>query len=398
MSRTTFQTGSLYRVPNREGHRWVLRFNKDGQRKAVTIGNDITLPSLNDARRKAAQIMPGVNDNNTVYTFGELAAKYETDELGLIKDATLRAQTISSYRSNLKHISEKWENVPLDAMLKDLMAIQAWLRDLKTFPTEDRTTRGKAIKGRPARPLAKKSKQAVKALLHRLVNCAMKWGYLPVQANPIGLVEVKVIGIQPKKRLKIPLTVTQFFKLMNDPNLSEHVKVMAKLSMFLGLRISEVLGLRWEAIDLEGCTINIELSSVGKHINDTKSVESNTVLPLHDYLVLSLQQWKEKSVSTKGWVFESFVTDRPFHRDALQADHLAPAGDRNGIPGLGWHTFRHSHAKLLRVYKVASEVQMMLMRHADMKTTNDYGRDDGSLDLKREANTTLIDAILKEKG
>jgi integrase len=401
--RHTFQAGTVQPIETNKGKRWVLRYNKDGKRKALTIGTEMSLPTKADALREAARLMPGLTDNRMmVHTFGHLAAKYETDELGLTEianeEVTLRNQTVLSYKSQLRHIKERWSDVPLEEMLIDLMAIQNWLRDLKTFPTEDRVTRGKFIKGRPGRPLSKKSKQSVKALLHRMINCAMKWGYMPRQVNPIALIEIKTVGIQPRKRLKIPLTLNQFFKLMADKNLEEHVKVMSKLCLYLGLRISEVLGLKWDKIDLEAGTILIELSSVGKNIHNAKTAASDTILPLHQYLVETLIAWRSNSVSKNGWVFESFATGRPFHRDALQADHLAPAGSRNAIINLGWHTFRHTHVTLLRAEGIPSEVQMMLMRHADIRTTNEYGRDDGSLTLKREANTKLIEAILGKKG
>jgi integrase len=60
----------------------------------------------------------------------------------------------------------------------------------------------------------------------------------------------------------------------------------------------------------------------------------------------------------------------------------------------GWHTFRHTHIAVLRQTNAAPEVQMMLMRHADMRTTNSYGRDGGRLELKRPANQAVVDFIV----
>jgi len=59
----------------------------------------------------------------------------------------------------------------------------------------------------------------------------------------------------PAKRLKKPVTVEQYFKLRNYEKLEEHVRVMIDLCYLLGLRISEVLGLRWDDIDFAGRSI-----------------------------------------------------------------------------------------------------------------------------------------------
>jgi hypothetical protein len=39
---------------------------------------------------------------------------------------------------------------------------------------------------------------------------------------------------------------------------------------------------------------------------------------------------------------------------------------------------------------------MMLMRHADIKTTSEYGRDDGSMKVKREAREAMINKVFNE--
>jgi len=377
MSRLSFQTGTLVKVPTVKGFRWVLRYYRDGVQKAKTVGTHLTLPTEALARMKANELVPAINDTNPIYTFGQLVAKYELDEM------PSREDTAASYRSMLKHLSAGWSDVPVTDMLKNLMAIQSWLSDLK---------------GKTGKPLSKKTKQHIKALLHRIIECAMRWGYLPVDRNPISLVEVRVSGIQPKKRLKVPLTLGQLKFVFADKEIAHHVRVMISIAVFTGMRVSEILGLRWEDIDLAAGTVSIQRSFVGKFVGETKTQSSEAVLPLPDQLVTILATWQTEQPSINGWVFGSVTTGRPFHRDSLQADHLLPAGLRHGIQGLGWHTFRHSHIAYLREMKTAPEVQMMLMRHSDMRTTNSYGRDGGSLELKRPANQAVVDFIVGREG
>lgn len=392
--RKKFQRGSIEKVPTNTGFTWKLRYYKDGKKLAMTLGTNIDLPTEDAANRKAAEQLSIINDNRIVYTFGHLLERYIAEAL------PDRAQTGASYKSLLKHIKVKWADVPLDVMLKDLMAIQTWLSELKTRPTKDRNnSKGQLVKGRPARPLSKATKQHIKALLHRVLECGMRWGMLPIERNPISLIEVKTPKgtILPKKRLKVPLAISQVQTLMRDEEMSEHVRVMVKLAIGLGLRISEILGLRWDDINFNGKVVTIERSSVGKHLGDAKTETSRSVMPLHDYLVVTLLKWREDSPEVNGWVFGNLLTGRPFHRDSLQADHLLTAGRRCGIPSLGWHTFRHTHIALLRQASVTPEVQMMMMRHANIETTNEYGRDGGSLELKRPANEAVMKLLLSGK-
>lgn len=386
MSRASFQNGSLVKVEKKRGFSWVLRYkDADGKHKAKRIGTDRTLPTEVMARNKAAELVPSINSNAIAYTFGELVEKYIATEL------PARVDTAASYQSCIKHLKAKYGDTPLTEMLRDLMAIQTWLQNLQTVATETQ----------PARHLSKKTKQNIKAVLHRIIECAMRWGYLPVDRNPVSLVEIKdpkaergMKLVLPRKRLKVPLSIAEYKKLVEDPLLCQHVRVMVVLAMCLGLRISEILGLRWTDIDFEALTISIERSSVGKHIDATKSDESEAILPLHPHVADVLRVWLQAEEPINGWVFGSAATGRPFHRDSLQEDHLAPAGLRSGISGLGWHTFRHTHIAVLRQCKTPGDVQTILMRHADAKTTAEYGRDGGQLELKRPANRLLVEAVV----
>ena len=383
MNYTSFQSGILVKRSTAKGFTWILRYTKDGKRKALILGKSDELPTEKDAKRKMSTMVTVINESKIVYTFGQLVERYIDEEI------PSRPQTASSYKSNIKYLMAQYGDMKLEAMLKDLMSIQTWLGDLKTSP------KGLSYKAGPApRPLSKKTKQNIKATLHRIIECAMRWGYLPVERNPIGLVEVKVKGIQPAKRLKHPLTMEQIHKLLEYKELSAHVKTMIQLCVYLGLRISEVLGLKWEDIDFDNRVIHIQRGAVGSHIDETKSETSNSVLPIHQHVVDLLKAWSLAQPVVNGWVFGSIATGRPFHRDSLQQDHLLPAGVACGLTNLGWHTFRHTHINLLRQNGAPEAVQMMLMRHADMRTTNGYGVDDGSLEIKRPAHEALVDSIL----
>jgi integrase len=80
-----------------------------------------------------------------------------------------------------------------------------------------------------------------------LFEKAMLWELVPFERNPIGLVELKEVS----RRLKPPRILTQheFVDLLNQ--LLQPYRSMVLLAGCTGLRISEVLGLRWQSIEFE---------------------------------------------------------------------------------------------------------------------------------------------------
>lgn len=198
-----------------------------------------------------------------------------------------------------------------------------------------------------------------------------------MQRNPIGLVEIK--GRAKRVRIHNLITRDQWHKLIADLELLPHIRTMIFIAMLLGLRASEILGLRWEDVDLENSTLWVRRSHVGKVVDDTKTEESEQQLPIHEDLALVLKTWREKNtdeeggdLSVNGWLFGNMATGRPFWRGMLQKDHLVPAGNAVGIPNLGWHDFRHTYRAMMRQEKISLEEQKTLMRHSDIRTTLGY--------------------------
>jgi hypothetical protein len=92
-------------------------------------------------------------------------------------------------------------------------------------------------------------------------------------------------------------------------------------------------------------------------------------------------------------IFANADTKRPVHGDAIQKDYLRPAGEKIGLQGMGWHSFRHTYRTLIDDIGTPLGVQQRLMRHADIKTTmNTYGS--AFEKTKRRANSRVADLVL----
>jgi len=227
--------------------------------------------------------------------------------------------TAAGYQSYLKrHIKPKWGSVAL-ADVKALQ-IKQWLESL---------------------PLAAKTRGQIKALLHLLFERAMLWGLIELQRNPLELVEVK--GISRRKRKPQTLAPEKFQELVAI--LREPYKTMVIVAMCTGLRVSEVLALRWEHIDFKAGLMLVQNGVVNGRIGRVKTEASQDEVPLDPAFARVLLDWKGNK--TEGLVFPSHVTGGCYYAGIIQRQILKPKGELVGIRGLGWHTFRHTYRSLL---------------------------------------------------
>src|SRR5262249_31106438 len=137
----------------------------------------------------------------------------------------LSYSTAAGYNSYLnRHVKPRWGSV----RLADVKALEVteWLKSL---------------------PLSPKTQGQVRALLHLLFERAMLWGLIELQRNPIELVKVKGTSKRQKRpQVLAPEKFQQLLAVLDDP-----YRTMAIVAMCTGLRVSEVLALRWEHIDFK---------------------------------------------------------------------------------------------------------------------------------------------------
>lgn len=115
-----------------------------------------------------------------------------------------------------------------------------------------------------------------------------------------------------------------------------------------GLRVSEILALRWSRIHFDRLTMIIKVKAVNGRIGRVKTEWAEDELPLDPDFAAELLGWKAQCRQTPGdSVFPSPVTDRCYHASPIQQDYIRPAALALGIEGVGWHTFRHTYRSWL---------------------------------------------------
>ena len=369
ITRNRYQQGSIRKVPRAKGFAWEYRYyvTSGGKRKLkMQTFNGKLYGTEADVRRAVGATVPRLNDATpytppVAVTFGALLDRYIAEEL------PPRKSTRDSYKSIIKnHLRPRWENMVLSDIKPAL--IHSWFQSLKLQPV---------------------SKGHVRSLMRLLFDRATLWEYLPLERrNPLELVKIKRVT----KRSKEPVVISyeQFRAVV--PKLPAHVNMMAVVSACLGLRVSEILGLKWSDIDWKKRTITIQRSAYRGAIEDTKTVSSNANLPLDPLLAGLLEKWRSAPDVDSEWLFANPATGMPYYSPSLQQKWIRPAAESIGIKGLGFHSLRHSYRSWLDAAGATPGVTKDLMRHSAIGQSFDYGR--ANSEEKRIANARVVNALL----
>jgi Phage integrase family len=140
----------------------------------------------------------------------------------------------------------------------------------------------------------------------------------------------------------IVLTIKQYQAFAGQ--LSDLHRTMVVAAMCSGMRISEVLALRWEQLDLSTGLIAVQPGVMNSRIVETDS--SGPQLPMDRFLVDTFSEWRNKS-SGSGLVFPSHITGRCYHPGPIQQDYFKPVARKLGMTGICWQTFPNSYKSWL---------------------------------------------------
>jgi len=374
-TRNTYQNGWVEIRPSKKHrlvfvYRWRERKPCGGYAKRTElIGPVSVLRTETNAWRAVEHRKLEINSEDSkgeAVTMNAVINRYLEEEL-----PELRHSTADAYRSYLtNHIKPRWGTHPISKMKP--LGVELWLKHIA---------------------LAPKTKGHLLNLLRVLFNCAMRWEFVDLGANPMKLVRVRG-GSKRTKEPKV-LNIPQFQKLVQE--LHDPYRTMVILDLATGLRCSELFALKWCDVIWDDLTLLVRRGIVDTVVSDVKTESSRAVIPLDPALAEVLLNWQRSTEFAKpeDWIFASpfKAGTMPWQPWRIQQRHIAPAALRCGIGQIGWHTFRHTFRSLLDETGAPLKVQQELMRHADIRTTmNIYGR--AMEKSKREAHGKVVRLVL----
>ncbi len=331
-------------ITRRADGRWMgrlsLGYGPDGKRIRKTFYGKTykeVLEKMNAARRDLDQGLRVATDRQTV-------AQFLTSWLEDTAKATLRPRTYASYQQvarlylipalGKRHLA-KLDPQHVQAMLNAMVA----------------------------RGLSPRTAQYARAVLRKALNQALKWGKVP--RNVAALVDAPRVE-QHDMRALTPDEARRFL----DAARGDRLEALYRVAVALGLRQGEILGLRWEDVDLDAGVLQVrkQAQRIGGMVQlvDPKTRRSRRTINLPKATIRQLKahrarQAQERLLAGSRWqdhglVFPSTI-GTPLEARNLVTRFKALL-QQAGLPDIRFHDLRHSCASLLIAQGVPARVIM----------------------------------------
>ncbi|MBP7706039.1 MAG: tyrosine-type recombinase/integrase [Candidatus Aminicenantes bacterium] len=213
-----------------------------------------------------------------------------------------------------------------------------------------------------AKGRARSSVNRYLALLRRMFTLAVDWGYAASRPR------FQLFSERDNFRERI-LTEEEELRLLSA--CPAYLADIVDIALNTGMRRGEILGLRWENVDLKRKTITL---------TRTKS-DRRREIPMNSIVRIALEGIKERGRSP--WVFPNPETGRPL-TDVKKS--FRAACKAAGVEGLRFHDLRHTFAtRLIEECDIVTLKE--LLGHSSVTVTERYAH--SSLDRK----TTAVGAL-----
>jgi len=357
MARRRFQSPK----PFKEGQFWWLRVwdtnpasNRKRQRLKLAPADMPVREVQKIAEEKLRPVNQGLILTGSAMNFGDFVTNtYNSAYLPLLSSSTQ-----DSYRG---HISKYLEPRFSHLCLRDLtrLTIQQYFSGMA---------------GKVSYPTISKIRDALSSILRSAVDV----DYLI--KNPM-----EGLRLPPDKRPRQPkptITPEQFHELVEL--VSEPYATMLYVSVWTGLRVSELIGLKWRCIHSD--SISVEERYFRGDWSVPKTPASAATIGVAPEVIARILRLKTitvrvragravrthklvKSASPDDLVFQSVQTGKPMNDQNVLKRHLKPSARKLGLSFVNWRCLRTSHATWLVQAGADPKSVQGQMRHSRISTT-----------------------------
>lgn len=270
---------------------------------------------------------------------------YLTDRWLPTKRSQLRPSTFDSYRRNIhNHVIPRLGAIPLQRLTAE---------DLDRFYA-DLLSSGR-LNGKGG-GLSAKSVRYIHSILRKAIADAHRKG--TIVRNVADVADPPKPSASAKKSEMRAWTPEQLRQFLDE--IADHRLVAAYfLAANTGMRRGEVLGLRWQDVDLDRGRLSVQQALVNiayeLHVSDVKTQSSRRVVDLDERTVAVLRSWRKRQLeeqilvgrrADEGALVFSQPDGAPVH-----PDHFSQVFERHvaksDLPRIRLHDLRHTHATIL---------------------------------------------------
>ena len=352
MTRRRFQRGSIYKRGKRKKV-WVARYCEDviksdgtlgRTRRSEVLGTVAEIPTRRQAEQLLAERLRKFNSPdyrpNSSRTFRDYAEAVWLPQML----PTLKYSTKKYYQYMLRvHLYPAFGHVQLRLINRD--AVHGFLSAKLRSGLSWRTVKG------------------LRTLFGAVMAAAESDELIPT--NPVRKTRLPRRGPVTDKAEIAPEKIQELLAALPEPSSS-----LAHLLVFTGLRIGELLALRWRNVDLERNELRVTQSVYDGHFDEPKTQRSRRSVPLGAKSIEILSARKRAGVNPETLVF---CTDSgtPLDRHNLVNRQLKPTCKKLGLTGVGWHWLRHANATLLDAVGTPLGTVQAILGHSTSEITRE---------------------------
>jgi integrase len=262
-------------------------------------------------------------------------------------EPTLRPRTADLYVQIVStHLAPAFARVPLSRLTPQL--VQHTYRDLLTAG------------------LSAKTVANVHGVLHRALEQAFRWRLVP--ANIADLVDPPRVPRHEMHALSPEQARHMLAAADGDP-----LEPLYRLAVTAGLRLGELLALRWPEVDLERHTLSVvatleQRTGYEPVVAEPKTARSRRQVQLGSATVEALRRHRQAQPGI-GFVFTR-SDGRPLSSSMVDKAWRG-LNDRAGVPAVRFHDLRHTAATLLLGRGVHPKIVSEMLGHATVAITLD---------------------------
>jgi integrase len=205
----------------------------------------------------------------------------------------------------------------------------------------------------------------VHRMLHNAFKLALRWGAMPQNTTEL------VIAPTIQRHEFDTFTAEQARSFLKAAH-GDRLEALYVLAITTGMRQGELLGLRWQDVDLERRRLQL--------VRQLKNRQSRRAVLLTELAATALVHHRDRQAAEReqqgvlweehGLVFPNIV-GKPLNPNNLRYRSFYPLLDRAGLPPIRFHDLRHSCATLLLSEGIHPKIVSDLLGHSQIGITLD---------------------------
>lgn len=356
-ARRPWGTGSLNRRATKRGAVWEARFYSQGQRVRRVLGpvrpvgtrRGLSRAQAEKALRQLMEAGQPALSRGERRTFAEVADAHLAHLGGVVGRKT---STIINYRSVLRvHLLPSFGHRPVDKIEPD--DLERAIATMLASGASPKTTRNALVQA------------------HGHLAFAVKRGWAAV--NPAEKVDLPRVEPSVEIRFLDAAELAALYRACPDTPLGRTDRMLYRVAAMAGLRLGELIALRWRDIDFPAGTIRVRQTFVRGEWSTPKSRRGARAVPMADALAGALELHYQAS---RYQADDAQVLCHPDSGGVLDGSALRrrfkAALVRAGVRQVRLHDLRHSYGTSMAAAGAPMRALMEWMGHASIQTTMIY--------------------------